>query len=112
MHARYCNLVMVVGLVNLRMRGHHGGMRGAQLRPSSLEISAGSKTRKYLGHAMLASSYHRGRKVMRAGDNVGDDLGFRGIRDGRLQYANDGGGAAAFKAAKLDHFPDHAAVRM
>src|SRR5438270_7694571 len=108
MHARYCNLVMVAGLVNFRMRGHHGRMHGTQLRSGSLEISAGSKTRKHLGHAMLAACHHSCREMMRAGDDVGDHLRFHWIRNGWFQNANDCCGTAALKAAKADYLPKHA----
>ena len=33
--------------------------------------------------------------MMRAGDHVGDDLGFSRIRDGRLENSDDRGGASA-----------------
>ena len=37
--------------------------------------------------------HHRRRKMMRAGDDVGDDFGFRRIRHRRLQHADDRGRA-------------------
>src|SRR6266481_6111779 len=44
---------------------------------------------------MNAAGDHGGRKMMRAGDHVGDDFGFSRIRDGRLENADDRGGPSA-----------------
>src|SRR5436309_13029437 len=41
---------------------------------------------------MNAAGDHGGRKMMRAGDHVGDDFSFSRIRDGRLENADDRGG--------------------
>src|SRR5580704_5033751 len=40
---------------------------------------------------MYASLNHGCRKMMRAGNHIGDDLGLGGIRYGRFQHAHDGG---------------------
>src|SRR5271154_6285266 len=42
---------------------------------------------------MHAAGNHGGGKMMRAGDDVGDDFGFGGIGDGRFKNADNGGGA-------------------
>src|ERR1700681_5074361 len=42
---------------------------------------------------MDAAGDHGGGQMMRAGDHIGDDFGFGGIRNGGLEDADDGGGA-------------------
>ena len=46
-------------------------------------------------HAMDAAGDHGCGKMMRAGDDVGDDFGFGGIRHAWLQHADDHGRASA-----------------
>ena len=68
----------------------HGGVDGAQLGASLIESGAGSETAEELGHAMDAAGDHGGGKVMRAGDDVGDDFGVLGIGDAGFEDADDG----------------------
>jgi hypothetical protein len=46
---------------------------------------------------------HRGGKMMRAGHDVGDELGVCGIRNRRLEDSNDGGSTRI----KAELLPDH-----
>ena len=64
-----------------------------QFGASVFESRAGRETAEQLRHAMDATGDHRGGEVVGAGDDVGDDLGFGGIRNGWLEDADDGGGA-------------------
>ena len=89
-HARDADLVVVLGLVDLRMRPRHGAIHGVQLGARRFERGAGSQPREDLGHAVLAAGDHGGRKMMRAGDHVGDDFSGDGIRNRRLEHADDG----------------------
>ena len=79
----------------------HRGVGGAKLGAGLLESRAGGQASKQLRHAMDPSGDHGGRQVMRAADDVRDDLGIGGIRHGWFQHTDDGGhagGAAAFQA--------------
>ena len=109
-HARDVDLVVVVGLVDLGMRGDHGGVDGAEFGARGVESGAGSEAREDFGHAMFAAGDHGGGEMMRAGDDVGDDLGFHGIGHGRLKNADDGGGARALEAFEPDGLADHAGI--
>ena len=57
----------------------HGGVNGAQLAASLVESGTGSKLAEEFGHAMDAAGDHRGGKVMRADDQVADNLRLCGI---------------------------------
>ena len=54
-----------------------------------LEVGARRKPAEQLGHAVHAAIHHRGGQMVRAGHDVRDDLGLRGIRNGRLEHADD-----------------------
>src|SRR5712692_6013721 len=89
----------------------HGPIDGAQLGASLIEGDTGSKTAKQRGHAMEPVGDHGGGKVMRAGDDVGDDFGILGIWDGGFEDADDGGRAIAHgPAAKPDGFAEDARI--
>ena len=64
-------------------------MRRSQLGARLLERRARRQPAEQFGHAVHAAILHGGGHVMRAGHHVGDDLGFRGIRDRRLEHTND-----------------------
>ncbi len=74
---------------------HNAAVDGAQFRAGLFEIGAGSETAEQFRHAVDPSGHHGGRQMMRAGDDVGDDFGFRRIGHRRLQHAHDGGRACA-----------------
>jgi hypothetical protein len=76
--------------VRLGMLFQHSGMYDPQLSASRFEIRARREPAEQLSHAMHAARDHGGREVMRAGDHVGNDLGFGRIRHRRFQYAYDG----------------------
>src|SRR5712692_5762271 len=85
----------------------HGSVDGAQFDAGLLERDTGSETAKELGHTVEAVGDHGGGKMMRAGDDVGDDLRILGVGDGGLEDADNGGGAIAHgPAAKPDGFAE------
>src|SRR2546429_69302 len=85
----------------------HGSVDGAQFDAGLLECDTGSETSKELGHTVEAVGDHGGGKMMRAGDDVGDDLRILGVGDGGLEDADNGGGAIAHgPAAKPDGFAE------
>src|SRR5580704_14540047 len=67
----------------------HRGVGGAQLGAGLIESDSGSQTSEKLRHAMDAARHHGCGEMMRAGDNVGDDFGFFGVGDARLEHADD-----------------------
>ena len=81
--------VVSLGRVDLGILAHDRAMRGAQIGACGLDVGAGRETPEQLGHPMHASCDHRGRHVMGARDDVGDDLGFGGIGHRRLEDADD-----------------------
>ena len=95
----------VIG-IRIGMIFHHRGVHRAQLVASLIESGAGSKLAEEFGHAMDAAGDHRGGKMMRADDQVADNLGFRGIRHRGFKDADDRGGTIA-KAAEADGLANH-----
>ncbi len=73
---------IAVRRIGFGMLLHHGGVDRAQLGAGLFERRAGGEAAEQLGHAMDAAGDHGGREMMRAGDDVGDDLGF-----GRIGHA-------------------------
>ena len=73
----------------------HRAVRRAQLGARRVEIGAGREPAEQLRHPVHAAGHHRRRQVMRAGHDVGDDLGLRRIRHRRLEHADDGRRAVA-----------------
>jgi hypothetical protein len=61
---------------------------------------------------MLAACDHGGGEVVRAGDNVRDDLRGDGIRNGRLEDPDDGGGARSGEAVEAEGFSEDGRVRV
>src|SRR5258708_11571656 len=89
----------------------HSPVDGAQLAASLIEGDTGSETRKELGHTMDAAGHHGCREVVRAGDDVGDDFGLLGIRDGGVEDANDSSGSTSHEAAAGENrFADDARI--
>src|SRR6266481_7997891 len=89
----------------------HRSVDGAQLGASLIESDIGSETAKELRHAMEAARNHRGREVVRAGDDVGDDFGVLGIGDGGFEDADDRGSAVAHGApAEADRFAENGRI--
>ena len=84
----------------------HRGVDRAQFGAGLVESDAGSEVAEKFGHAMDAARDHGGGKVVRTGDDVGDDFSVGGIRDARLKDADDGGGAVA-DAAEANGLADH-----
>src|SRR5260370_3583832 len=89
----------------------HSPVDGAQLGASLIERDTGNETRKEFRHAMDAPSHHGCREVVRAGDDVGDDFGLLGIRDGGCEDANDSSGSTSHEAAaEKNGFADDARI--
>ena len=89
------------------MRLKHGGVVGAEFGTGLVERSAGSEPAEELGHAMFAAGDHGRGEMMRAGDDVGDDLGGDGVRHGGFEDADDGGGARSGEAVEAQGLADH-----
>ena len=66
-----------------------GAVGGAKLGARGLEIGRRRQPAEELGHPVHAPVDHRRVEMVRAGDDVGDDLGFLRIRHRRLEHAND-----------------------
>jgi hypothetical protein len=61
------------------MRRNHGCVHGLELGARGLKAGSGRKPAEYFGHAMLAALHHGGREVVRAGDDVSDNLCVRRV---------------------------------
>jgi hypothetical protein len=72
---------------------HDSAVDGAKFGSRRLHVGAWRQTAEQLSHPMLSSRHHRGRQVMRARDDVRDELGLGWIRYRRLQHADDDGRA-------------------
>ena len=109
--AEHPGINAVAGVIGIRigMVLHHGGVHRAQFGARLVESGAGSKLAEEFGHAMDAAGDHGGGKMMRAGDQVADDLRFGGIRHGGFQDADDRGGTIA-NAAEANGFADHVGI--
>ncbi len=81
----------VVGLRRIRLGvfREDGAVDGAQLGARRLEIRAGRKAAEQLRHPMGAARHHRCRQVVRARDDVRDDLGFGRIGHRWFEDADD-----------------------
>ncbi len=101
-HARHADLVVVGGLVDVGVGPDHGGVGGAELGACGFEGGSGSEAGEDLGHAVFAAGDHGGGQMMRAGDDVGDDLGRHRVGYGRLKHADDDGVARAGEAFEAD----------
>ena len=78
-----------LGRVRLRMLLDDGAVHRAQFGAGRLDVGARREPAEHLRHPMLAAGHHRRRQMMRAGDDVGDELGLRRIRHRRLEHADD-----------------------
>ena len=78
-------------------------------RASLVESGAGSKLAEKFGHTMDAARDHRGRHVMRAGNDIGDDVGIGRIRGGGFEDADHRAHAVA-NAAEADRFAQHVGI--
>src|SRR5580704_14857298 len=67
----------------------HRGVGRAQLSASLFHSDPGSQTAEQFSHAMDAARDHGRGKMMRAGDDVGNNFGILRIWDARLEDAND-----------------------
>jgi hypothetical protein len=72
---------------------HHGGVHRGQLGTRRVERHPGRQAAEELRHPMAPAGDHRRPEVMRAGDDVRDDLGVGRIGDRRLEHPDHGGGA-------------------
>ena len=74
-----------------------------ELGPGRFDSGTRRQPTEDFGHAVLAAGDHRGRQVVRAGDDVRNHLGFRRVGDRRLQNADDRGRARAETDGPADH---------
>ena len=109
-HARDADGEAVLGLVDLGVRTGHGGIDRVQLCARLIERGAGRKPPKYLGHAVLASLHHGGRKMVRAGDHVGNNLSVYRVRNRWLEHADNGRRAGAAVAVKAHYFAEDVGI--
>ena len=93
--------------IGLRVLADEGAVHLLQFRARTLETGGGCQPSEGLGHPVLASRDHRGREMMRAGDDVRDELGFRRIGHGRFEDADDDGraGVEANRSAENGGIP-------
>ena len=70
----------------------HRRLHRSQFRARRFEVDARREPAEELGHPVHPSVHHRCRQVMRAGDDVGDDLRFGRIRHRGFEHADDRGG--------------------
>ena len=68
-----------------------------------VERGARRQATEQLGHAVHAPRDHGGRKMMRTGHHIDQDLGLRRILHRRLQHADDGGRARIKPYGPADH---------
>src|SRR5262249_38268962 len=102
------NLKVSLSRVRLRMILFHRRVHGAQFDASLLERCSRSETREKFRHAMGTLGDHRGRKMMRAADDIRDDFGLLWIWDARLKHADDSGGTLA----KLNGLANHRRISL
>ena len=78
-------------------------MHRLELGARRFQFCARRKPAEELRHPMLAAGHHRRRQMMRAGDDVGDELGLGRIRHGRLEDADNGRRAGAEANGLAEH---------
>ena len=88
----------------------HGPVYRLQLRARRFQIRTRRQPGEQFGHPVYPAGDHGGRKMMRAGHDVGDDFGVLGIRDAWLQNADDGGRARINKRIEPDGSADHGGI--
>ncbi len=98
--------------IGVRMLALHGSVYRAQLRARRFQIRARRQPGEQFRHAMYAAGHHGGRKMMRAGDDVGDDLGVLRIRDARLQNTHHRGRARIEERTEADCFAEHRRIAL
>ena len=76
--------------VRFGVRLDHCGLDDAQFRARRLEIRSGRQAAEQLRHPMHTAGDHRRGKVMGTRDDIGNNLCFGWIRDGRFEDADDG----------------------
>ena len=89
--------------VGIGMLDHHCFMRGRQLRARFLDRGAWRETAEELRHPVRTTGDHQRAEMMRARDDVGDDLRVGRIRHRRLEDADDRRGARAEADGPADH---------
>ena len=97
---------VILHRIRFLVRRQHAAVNGAQLRARLLEVGARREPAEELRHPMHAAVLHRRRHVMRARDDVRDQLRFGGIRHRRLEHADDRRRAIA----QLDLLAEHVLV--
>ena len=88
----------------------HRGVNGAQFDPSLIEGGSRSETTKKFRHPMNTLGDHGCREMMWAAGHIGGDFGLLGIWNGRLEHADDRGGAIAPDAAKVNGFANNGRI--
>src|SRR5258707_14166554 len=78
------------------------GVDGAKFSACLIQSGTGNEAAEEFGHAVDAPILHGRGKMMRAGNNVGNDFCIRRIGDGGLEEADDRGRPIAEAAASPD----------
>jgi hypothetical protein len=76
---------------------------GGELGARGVEVRTRREPAEKLRHPMHTARHHRCRQVMRACDDVGDDLGLGRIRHRGFQHTHDGRGAIAQPHSFSEH---------
>src|SRR6266478_6866092 len=88
----------------------HRSVNAPQFGASLIESRSGSEMRKQFGHPMNTLGNHGCREMMRTAGYVRDDFGLLRIRDGRLEHADDRGGAIALDTTKINGFSNNGRI--
>jgi hypothetical protein len=95
------------------MLRHHRGVAGAEFSTRLLNSCARCEPPEKFRHAMNAAFHHGRGEMVRAGHDIGDDLGIGWIGDGRLEHADDGGASRPHGTTAESHgFAEDARVAM
>ena len=89
--------------VGVGMLAHHCFVRGRQLRARVLDRGAWREAAEQLRHPVCATGDHQRAEMVRARDDVGDDLRVGGIRHRRLEDTDDRRGARTEADGLADH---------
>src|SRR5271156_1505679 len=89
---------------------NHASVGRLEFRTGLVESCARSEATEKFGHTMDPSGHHGGGEMMRAGDDVADDLSFCGIWHGGFEDPDDGGSARAQGAVEPDALANNGGV--
>src|SRR5262249_46883972 len=88
----------------------HAAMYGVEFGAGLFQSGTGREASEEFGHAVDSSGDHRRGKMMRAGDDVADDLSLLRIRNTWFQNADDSGIARIDEGAEPNGLPDNGRI--